>query len=147
MREPFTILSVEDHLVVATASAGTVGLEIAGSTIETECVEEIMVHVGDVEELGHGSVHVGRRWAQGSRVWEYVVVGAPTTGSVVVEVGTAPGRVRLGDGIVSPRDGVAGRSIAVPPKRRSGGVLRVGNGRSATIGWIVDSEGAMIQSA
>jgi len=139
-------LSVEDHLVIATTTTAP-SLEVAGSSIETERVEEIMVHVGDVEELSHRSIHVCRRWAQGSRVRENVSVGAATTGPVVVEVGTSSRRVCLGNGVVSPSNGVASGSIAVPPIRRSVGVLRVGDGRSAAVGWIVDSEGAVNQSA
>ena len=106
-----------------------------------------MVHVGDVEELGHRSINVGRRWARGSGVGEDIIVRAAAAGPVVGEVGVSTGRVRLGDGIVSTSDRVAGRSSAVPSEFGGGRVLRVGDSLSAAFAGVVNSEGAVVQSA
>lgn len=61
------VLGVEDDEVVALAALSVVvDLEIAGRLGEAEVVQQVVVHVGRVEELGDRSVGVGRGRRQGS---------------------------------------------------------------------------------
>jgi len=137
------VLSVQnDFVVAATAVAVVVDLEVTGSFGEAKLVEQIVVLVGDVEELSDRSINVGGRRAGGGRVREHVVVGAAATRPVVVEVAGAAGGVGLSNGVVATGNGVARSSDGVPTERRSRRDLRVGNGRPAAIGRVVDSPGA-----
>lgn len=134
------VLSVQnDFVVAATAVAVVVDLEVTGSFGEAKLVEQVVVLVRDVEELSDRSVNVGGRRAGGGCVREHVVVGAAATGPVVVEVAGAAGGVGLSNSIVATGNGVARSSDGVPTERRSRRDLRVGNGRPAAIGGVVDS--------
>ena len=139
------ILGVQDDIVGATAaSTVVVDLEVTGSFVEAESVEQVVVSVRGVEQLGDGSIYVRRRWSGRGGVGEDVVVATATTGPVVVEVGGATGRVRLGNGVVAARHGVSGRASAVPAKLRCGSVPWVGESRPAAFAGVVDSPRAKI---
>lgn len=138
------VLGVQDNIVVATAtSAVVVDLEVTSSLVEAESVKQVVVGVCNVEELGDGSVYVGRWRAGGGGVGEHVVVAAATTGPVVVQVGSSTGRVRLSNGIVTTGHSVGRRAGAVPAELGSCGVPRVGKGCPAAFARVVDSPGAV----
>lgn len=134
------ILGVQDDIVGAkAASTVVVDLEVTGSFVEAEGVEQVVVGVRGVEQLSDGSVYV-RRWRGGrGGVREDVVVAATTARPVVVKVAGATGRVGLGDGVVATSHGVSGRASTVPAELRCGGVPRVGEGRPAALARVVDS--------
>ena len=134
------ILGVQDDIVGATAaSTVVVDLEVTGSFVEAKGVEEVVVGVRGVEQLGDGSVYVRRGRGGGGGVGEHVVVAATTARSVVVEVGGATGRVGLGDGVVAASHGISGRASTVPAELRCGGVPGVAESRPATLARVVDS--------
>jgi hypothetical protein len=109
------ILGVQDDIVGATAtSTVVVDLEVTGSLVEAEGVEQVVVGVRGVEQLGDGSVYVRRWWSGRGGVREDVVVAATTARPVVVEVAGATGGVGLGDGVVATSHGVSGRASTVP---------------------------------
>ena len=140
-----TVLGVQDGLIGSTAtSTVVVDLKVTGSFVEAESVEQVVVSVRGVEQLGDGGIYVRRRRSGRGGVGEDVVVATATTGPVVVEVGGATGRVRLGNGVVTARHGVSGRASAVPAKLRCGGVPWVGESRPAAFAGVVDSPRAKI---
>lgn len=134
------VLGVQDDIVGTTAtSTVVVDLEVTSNLVEAEGVEQVVVGVRGVEQLGDGSVYV-RRWRGGrGGVRENVVVAAATARPVVVEVGSATGRVGLGDGVVATSHGVGGRASTVPAELRCGGVPGVAESRPATFARVVDS--------
>ena len=138
------VLGVQDDIVGTTAtSTVVVDLEVTSNLVEAEGVEQVVVGVRGVEQLGDGSVYV-RRWRGGrGGVRENVVVAAATARPVVVEVGSATGRVGLGDGVVATSHGVGGRASTVPAELRCGGVPGVAESRPATFARVVDSPGAV----
>jgi hypothetical protein len=139
------ILGVQDGIVSATAaSTVVVDLEVTGSLVETEGVEQVVVGVRGVEQLGDGSVYVRRWWGGRGGVREDVVVAAATARPVVVEVGGATRRVGLGDGVVATSHGVGGRASTVPAELGCGGVPRVGKGRPAALARVIDTPWAEI---
>ena len=137
------ILGVQDSIISATAACTVVvDLEVTGSLVEAESVEQVVVGVRGVEQLSDRSVHVRRRRGGGGGVREDVVVARATARPVVVEVGGATGRVRLSDGVVATRHSVSGRASTMPAEFRCGGVPGVSEGRPATFARVVDSPGA-----
>jgi hypothetical protein len=123
------VLSVQDDIVGALAtSTVVVDLEVAGGLVEAEGVEQVVVSVRGVEELGDRCIYVRCGRGGGGGVGEDVVVTTAAAGSVVVEVGSSTRRVGLSNGVVATSHGVRGRASTLPPELGGGSVPRVGEG-------------------
>lgn len=134
------VLGVKDDIVIAAATcAVVVHLEVASGFVEAEGVEQVVVGVRDVEQLGDRRIHVRGRSGRGRRVGKDVVVAAASTRPVVVEVAAASTGVGLRDGVVATGDSVRGRSSAVPAKLRGAGVPGVGKGLPAALSRVIQS--------
>lgn len=135
------VLGVQDDKVIAQATlAIVVRLEVAGNLVETEDVQQVVVLVGSVEQLGDGSITVVCGVGLGQR--EGVLKGPGCAGwAVVVEVVVASVGVDLGNGVVAARGGVVGGSVAEPGE--GGGIdsPRVSEGLAVTLRGVVEAPG------
>lgn len=94
------VLGVEDDEVVALAAlAVVVGLEVAGRLGEAEVVQQVVVRVGRVEELGDRGVGVRRRGRQ-RRVPVVLELERRACRAVVAEVVRTAVGVGLRDAVV-----------------------------------------------
>jgi hypothetical protein len=133
------VLGVQDDGVVALATGVVVvGLEVTGGLVEAEGVEEVVVDVGGVEELGDRGVGVLLRvgLGEGEGVLELRAWGVR---AVVVEVVVVAIVVGLGDTVVSAGDGVGGLSITLPCELGPVLVSWVGLDSAVTLAWVVGS--------
>lgn len=133
------VLGVQDDHVVATAAlVVVVGLEVTSSLGETESVQQVVVLVGSVEELGDGSVQVGLGLGVGSGGPSVLKLAIRSAGAVVVEVAVATAGVVLGNTVVTASHGVVLLAIAEPGEGRGSLVPGVGNNNLATLRRVVD---------
>lgn len=135
------ILGVQDDKVIAqTTLAVVVRLEVAGNLVEAEDVQQVVVLVGSVEQLGDGGITVVRGVGLGQR--EGVLKGPGCAGwAVVVEVVVASVGVDLGNGVVAARGGVVGGSVAEPGEGRGIGSPWVSEGLAVALRGVVEAPG------
>ena len=136
------VLSVADGEVVAlTSLAVVVHLEVTGLLSETESVENVVVGVGGVEQLGDSKVLV-LIWlhllavlvdkAELGAVWAVVVLPLLATAWVV-----------LSSNVVTAGDGVVHLAVSVPGEWRAsaGGVPWILDHGGLALSWIVETPG------
>lgn len=135
------ILGIQDDKVIAqTTLAVVVGLEVAGNLVEAEEVQQVVVLVGSVEQLGDGGITVVRGVGLGQR--EGVLKGPGCAGwAVVVEVVVASVGVDLGNGVVTACGGVVGGSVAKPGEGRGIDSPRISEGLAVTLRGVVEAPG------
>ena len=111
--------------IVATdpAIAEIIHLEVAGLLVKTVLVLDIVDDVIPIKQVSNGSISVGI-WVH-SQVEREVAVQRWTTVRLHCWRAIVIINVIVGMNVVSPHDGKARRSVAVPPLRGSSRVLRV----------------------
>lgn len=141
------VLGVEDDKVItSTALAVVVGLEVTGRLIESESVEQVVILVGGVVELGNGGIPVVLLLGQLSRVLVLeLALGA--VGAVVIEISAAASGVDLGNTIVAAGGGVVGGTITEPGEGRSLNGPGVLNNSALALSRVVDTPGVNLESS
>lgn len=131
------VLGVQlDGVVALPKTRGVDVFEVTGRFRETKDFEEIVVDVGEVEELGDGGVDVGFGVGGRGGVGEVEGSAGGAVGAVVVEVVGATVEVLVGDTHVA-----AGGVGGVPATGGGLDVVGVGEDLAGTIGRIVDTKG------
>lgn len=128
----------DDKVVTGTALALVVDLEVTGGLGEAESVQQVVVVVGSVVELGDGGIDVGGRGGQAGGVLVVEVVRG-AGGAVVGKVSSAAAGVGLSNAVVATGGGVVGRAVAVPGQRRGREIPGVGDQDAVALGGIVDT--------
>lgn len=140
-----TILCVEDDVVVTRAAVAlVVDLEVVRRLGEAELVQEIVVGVGSVEELGDRGIVVVLGVLDCGVVIVLKVIGGRLRAVVVdvagVRVATGLSlRVDLCDSVVTPGGVVALVAVVVPSQGRVVEVPGVGEGDTVTLIGVVDT--------
>lgn len=138
-----TILYVEDNSVITnTALTVVIGLEVAGLLVEAKSVEEIVICVCSVEQLGNGSINICCWGSCGGGVW-VLEDRLGVCGSVVVQVGGTAGRIVLSNAVVTTGRSVCCSASAQPAELGCSSVPWVGENLSGPFSGVVDSPGAI----
>jgi hypothetical protein len=137
------ILRIQNNRIPSLASRTiVVSLEVPRRLVEAERVEEIMVHIRGVEELGDRRVDVllRVRLGEGVAVLEF---RAGSGGAVVVGPAVVAVVVGLRDAVVAFGVGVGGLAVALPGEFRGILVGGVGFDGAAAPGGVVGSPWAV----
>jgi hypothetical protein len=142
--ESAAILCVEENKVITnTTLSVVVDLEVSCLLVEAERVQQVVINVGSVEQLGDRSVRVALeiRLIGGVGVME-LEVRADRSWQIVVFACSLVCPVVLCNAVVAACGGVLLAAITVPTEFTRLSVKRISDDNALAFCWVVDSPGA-----